>query len=90
MQCPLPTENGLRLPNNFVISNAVAMGMRATYGEKNASVQQPPFIEPSLFPLSSRAKPRDLQFRGPFVEMFFDQSVAICCFSYAENNAATS
>jgi hypothetical protein len=23
-------------------------------------------------PLSSRAKPRDLQFRGPFLEMFFD------------------
>jgi hypothetical protein len=38
---------------------------------KDTSVQQPLFIEPSPFPLSSRAKPRDLQFRGPFVEMFF-------------------
>jgi hypothetical protein len=27
-------------------------------------------MEPSPFPLSSRAKPRDLQFRGPFLEMF--------------------
>ena len=27
-------------------------------------------------PLSSRAKPRDLQFRGPFLEMFFRQSAA--------------
>jgi hypothetical protein len=26
------------------------------------------------FPLSSRAKPRDLQFRGPFLDMFFDGS----------------
>jgi hypothetical protein len=43
---------------------------------KNASVQQLLSKEPSPFPLSSRAKPRDLQFRGPFVEMFFDRSVA--------------
>ena len=27
------------------------------------------------FPLSSRAKPRDLQFRGPFLEMFFEEAV---------------
>jgi hypothetical protein len=33
---------------------------------KNASVQQPLAIKPSPFPLSSRAKPRDLQFRRPF------------------------
>jgi hypothetical protein len=25
-------------------------------------------------PLSSRAQPRDLQFRGPFLEMFFDRA----------------
>jgi hypothetical protein len=30
--------------------------------------------EPSPSPLSSRAKPRDLQFLGPFVEMFFDRA----------------
>jgi hypothetical protein len=40
---------------------------------KNASVQQPLSIKPLPFPLSSRAKPRDLQFRGPFVDMFFDR-----------------
>jgi hypothetical protein len=27
-------------------------------------------MQPLPFPLSSRAKPRDLRFRGPFVEMF--------------------
>jgi hypothetical protein len=35
---------------------------------KNASVRQPLSMEPLLFPLSSRAKPRDLQFSGPLVE----------------------
>jgi hypothetical protein len=42
-------------------------------------------MEPSPFPLSSRAKPRDLQFRGPFVEMFFDRakrSGEICGFFF--------
>jgi hypothetical protein len=28
----------------------------------------------SLSPLSSRAQSRDLQFRGPFLEMFFDSA----------------
>jgi hypothetical protein len=37
---------------------------------KNTFGRQPLFTEPQPFPLSSRAKPRDLQFRGPFVEMF--------------------
>jgi hypothetical protein len=35
---------------------------------KNVSVQQPRSMKPLPFPLSSRAKSRDLQFRGPFVE----------------------
>jgi hypothetical protein len=35
---------------------------------KSASVQQPLFMEPLPFPLSSRAKPRDLRFRGPLLE----------------------
>jgi hypothetical protein len=39
--------------------------------DENASVQLLLATEPSPFPLSSRAKPRDLQFRVPFVEMFF-------------------
>jgi hypothetical protein len=41
---------------------------------KNASVQQRLSMEPLPFPLSSRAKPRDLQFRGPVLEMFFDRA----------------
>jgi hypothetical protein len=40
---------------------------------KDASVPQPISMKPLPFPLSSRAKPRDLQFRGPFLEMFFDR-----------------
>ena len=40
---------------------------------KNASVQQLLSIEPLPFPLSSRAQARDLRFRGPFLEMFFDR-----------------
>jgi hypothetical protein len=40
---------------------------------KNASAQQPLSMEPSPFPLSSRPERRDLRFRGPFVEMFFDR-----------------
>jgi hypothetical protein len=42
---------------------------------KNASIPQPICIKLLPFPLSSRAKPRDLRFRGPFVEMFFDRVV---------------
>src|SRR5579859_3658093 len=41
---------------------------------KNASVRQSLSMEPLLFPLSSRAQPRDLRFYGPFVEMFFDRA----------------
>jgi hypothetical protein len=50
------------------------MGLRPTQGDENASVQLLPFMEPTPFPLSSRARPRDLQFRGPFLEMFFDRA----------------
>jgi hypothetical protein len=38
------------------------------------AVPHPLSMEPSSLPLSSRAQPRDLQFRGPFLEMFFDRS----------------
>ena len=31
-------------------------------------------MEPLPFPLSSRAKPRDLRFRGPILEMFFNRA----------------
>jgi hypothetical protein len=61
--------------NRIVISPApacrgtgVVMGLKPPKVMKNASVQLLPPMEPTPFPLSSRAKPRDLQFRGPFVE----------------------
>jgi hypothetical protein len=41
---------------------------------KKASVRQLLSIEPLPLPLSSRAKPRDLRFCGPFVDMFFDRA----------------
>jgi hypothetical protein len=44
------------------------MGLRPTLGDENVPVWQPLFMEPLPFPLSSRAKTRDLQFHGPFVE----------------------
>ena len=42
------------------------MGLGPTQGdEKTPSVRQPLSMEPSPFPLSSRAQPRDLQFFPP-------------------------
>src|SRR5450631_3833826 len=46
-------------------------------GMKNASVQPSLSMEPPLFPVSSRAKPRDLQFYGPVVEMFSTERTRI-------------
>jgi hypothetical protein len=45
---------------------------------KNASVQQPLSTEPLPFPLSSRAKPRDLQFCGPFLEAWSLRFTQLC------------
>jgi hypothetical protein len=47
-------------------------GVECRASIRHPSVQQPLSFEAPPFPLSSRAKPRDLQFRGPFLEMFFD------------------
>jgi hypothetical protein len=44
------------------------MGQRPTQGDEKRLGQQPLFMKPSPFPLSSRAKPRDLQFRGSFLK----------------------
>jgi hypothetical protein len=44
---------------------------------KNASVRHPLSMEPSPFPCHpdrSEAERRDLRFRGPFLEMFFDKA----------------
>ena len=44
-------------------------------GDENAfEPGQPLSMEAPPSPLSSRAQPRDLQFSGPFVEMFFDRA----------------
>jgi hypothetical protein len=65
-------ENRLRLPNTFV-SIAVAMGPVAGLGDKKRlGPATTLYGTVTLSFLSSRAKPRDLQFHGPFVEMFFD------------------
>jgi hypothetical protein len=58
-------ETPILSSDKIVISTGVVMDPKVT---KNASVQQPLFMEPFPFPLSSRAKPRDLQFRGSFLE----------------------
>ena len=61
----------------FVIpSGRWACGLAASPPKemKNTWIHQPLFMEASPFPLSSRAKPRDLQFRGPLLEMFFDRA----------------
>jgi hypothetical protein len=40
-------------------------------------IQPPLFMEPQPSPLSSRAKPRDLQFYGPVLDMFFDRAAVL-------------
>jgi hypothetical protein len=45
------------------------MGLRPIQSDENVSVQQPLSMDLPPFPLSSRAKPRDLQFRGPPLEI---------------------
>jgi hypothetical protein len=51
------------------------MGLRPTQGDgKTPFVQQPLSMEASPSPLSSRAKPRDLRFCGPLLEMFFERA----------------
>jgi hypothetical protein len=50
------------------------MGLRPTEGDEKRLGPATTLYEPSPSPLSSRAKPRDLRFRGPFLEMFFDRA----------------
>ena len=66
-------------------STGGVLSLRPPKVMKNVSVRQPPSVEPLPFPLSSRAKPRDLRFSGPFVEMFFSKAQRrgeICGFSH--------
>ena len=57
-----------------LISTAVFMACGPPKVLENAFCPEPLSMGTSPSPLSSRAKPRDLQFRGPFLEMFFDRS----------------
>jgi hypothetical protein len=50
---------------------------------------QPLSIGKSPSPLSSRAKPRDLQFRGPFLETFFDRAHLISCIAALDRLSRT-
>jgi hypothetical protein len=54
------------------------MGLRPTQGNEKALVSsnRSPWklSRPLCHPDRSEAKRRDLQFRGPFVEMFFDRA----------------
>ncbi len=49
------------------------MGPWPTQGDEK-HLHQPLSMEAPPSPLSSRAKPRDLQFCGPLLEMFFDRA----------------
>jgi hypothetical protein len=51
--------------NGFI---EIGCGTEAFFGSETT------FHRKSPFPLSSRAKPRDLQFSGPLLEMFFDSA----------------
>ena len=52
-------------------------GVKALYqGTTFSRAIKPLSMEAWPSPLSSRAQPRDLQFSGPFVEMFFDRAHA--------------
>jgi hypothetical protein len=52
------------------------MLLRPTQGE-TPSVRQLLSMDAPLSPLSSRAQPRDLQFYGPFLEMFSTERSAV-------------
>jgi hypothetical protein len=57
--------------------------------EPTPSVQQLLSMQASLFPLSSRAKPRDLRFYGPVMEMFFVPYLALPRCQIGRNATAT-
>jgi hypothetical protein len=76
------TKGRAVLPFGFVTADGeqqvppiryATVGMTLLLGrhKRTPSVRQPLSIEASSFPLSSRAKPRDLQFHGPILEMCF-------------------
>jgi hypothetical protein len=52
------------------------MGLRPTQGNKKRLGPASTLYGTVTLSLSSRPERRDLRFRGPFAEMFFDRSVA--------------
>ena len=50
------------------------MGVRPTQGDEKSLGSATTLYGTDTLSLSSRAKPRDLRFRRPFVEMFFDRA----------------
>jgi hypothetical protein len=48
------------------------MGLRTTQGDEKCVLSSNRSPWERLTPLCHPAQPRDLQFRGPFVEMFFE------------------
>jgi hypothetical protein len=65
--CPLTTVLSLSTTLPFVIPSEAEGSAVRFIGDKSQ-------MEASPSPLSSRAKPRDLRFNGPFLEMFFNRS----------------
>jgi hypothetical protein len=59
--------------STFCHPDRVVMGLWPTEVMKNAIGQGPLSTERLPSPLSSRAQPRDLRFRGPFLEMFLTE-----------------
>jgi hypothetical protein len=51
-----------------------SMGLRPTQGDEKRLLSGTLSMKASPSPLSSRAQPRDPQFREPFLEMFFDRA----------------
>ena len=60
-----------------VIRPECVMGLQPTQVDETPVVHQPIFMEGSPSPLSSREQPRDLQFSGPFLEMFSTKRIAV-------------
>jgi hypothetical protein len=74
-QCPRhagdavrPTPYRLNPVPGYPLSDLSKINLKSASVYQPCFGQQPIFMEPLPFPLSSRAKPRGLQFRGPLLE----------------------
>jgi hypothetical protein len=66
-----PMENGLRLPNNFVISTAVAMDLRTTHGEEKCLGRATTFYRTVTLSFVIPSEAEGPAVPRTFVEMFF-------------------